>query len=101
MKRVGEKQLAELCMLNQKTVKRMMNLMMKEGFVQSGYIPRTSNRDTAQSLFLWYIDWPPLHKKVLQSLYNAVSNLLVKRRDIKQKQAIVAEEGGKDSKEEA
>lgn len=90
MRKVGEKQLAELCMMRQSTVKQVLYRMLSDHFVAIEYVPKTPDRDCIKSFFLWSIDWVAIHKKVLQSMYDAVSNLLVKKRSVR-KQIEIAE----------
>ncbi len=83
LRKVGEKQLAEICMMRQSTVKQVLFRMLQDHFVALEYVPKTPDRDCIKSFFLWSIDWAALHKKVVQSMYEAVSNLLIKRRSIR------------------
>eukprot|EP01083_Nonionella_stella_P081913 225918_1 len=83
MRKIGDKQLSEICMMKHATVKKVLYRMLSDKFVEMEYIARSIDRDPKKSLFLWSINWCSLHKKILQSLYNATANLMVKQLNIR------------------
>lgn len=92
MRKVGDKQLAEICMMRPATVKKVLYRMLSDQFVAMEYVARSADRDCIKSFFLWTIDWTALHKRVLQSMYDALSNLIVKRRTIRKQCRILLEQ---------
>jgi len=85
MHKVGDKQLSELCVIKQATTKQILFRMLAEKYVKMEYIPRSSDRDPKRSVFVWSINWNNLHKKILQSMYNGIANLMIKRRSLRKK----------------
>ena len=72
MRKIGDKQLSELCMMKHSKVKKVLYRMLSDKFVEMEYIPRSSDRDPKKSFFVWTINSRSIHKKLLHSMYNAV-----------------------------
>merc|ERR1711902_251215 len=83
MRKIGDKQLSEICMIKHSTIKKILYRMLSDKFIEMEYIPRSADRDPKKSFFVWSINWFNLHKKILESMYNGLSNLLLKKRDIR------------------
>ena len=83
MRKIGDKQLSELCMMKHAKVNKILFQMLRDAFIDIESIPRSNDRDPKKSLYLWTINWFNVHKKILQSMYNSVSNLILKKRTIR------------------
>ena len=100
MHKIGDKQLSELCVIKHSTTKQILYRMLTEKYVQMEYIPRSNDRDPKKSFFVWSVNWHSLHKRVLHSMYNALCNLMTKRRSIrKQIEEIENDNSHKSSKQ--
>jgi len=85
MRKIGDKQLSEMCMMQHSKVKKVLYRMLADKFIEMEYIARSADRDPKKSFFLWSINWSNLHKKVVKSMYTAICNLLLKKRDIRKR----------------
>lgn len=83
MHKIGDKQLSELCVIKHSTIKQILYRMLAEKYVKMEYIPRSSDRDPKKSHFVWSINWNNLQKKILESMYCAMCNLMTKRQMIR------------------
>jgi len=89
-KRLEEKPVAELSMLEVKQARVLLFKMFKAGYIQLQEIPKSQDKMAAQGVFLWSNDNEGAFRQVISEMYKAMMNLSMR---LKQELRAIEEQG--------
>jgi len=74
--KLDEKAIAGLSLLNQRTMRSILNRMHEAGHVELQEIPRDTQRQPSRTMFLWFFDVERCRRKLLEETYKTMARCL-------------------------
>ena len=74
--KLDEKTLTQLGLINQKSMRALLTVLNRAGFLELQEIPKDNNRQSGRAIFLWYFNEERCRKRVLDETYKAMTRVL-------------------------
>jgi DNA-directed RNA polymerase III subunit RPC3 len=76
-------------MTTQKEARKVIDRLLDKGYVQSQECPRTADRVSSRSQFLWYVDWTKAYQNIRVRILQELGNIATRKAHEREKHGIV------------
>ncbi|KAI8909666.1 hypothetical protein EDD86DRAFT_190607 [Gorgonomyces haynaldii] len=79
MKKLEEKQISKIALMEEKTTRHCLYEMLKMGFVFLQDVPKSQDHSATRTTFLWFVDIQKSSQILLNNAYKIINNLRIRK----------------------